>query len=90
MKVYVKDKSYHGDFGDQFLDEGLDYKVTWKNNVNVGTATVTVTGIKGRYQGTLTATFKIVPGTNNDTASSVKKTQEHEETDLLLEGKRPV
>ena len=25
MKVYVKDKSYHGDFGDQFLDEGLDY-----------------------------------------------------------------
>ena len=87
MKVYVKDKSYHGDFGDQFLDEGLDYKVTWKNNVNVGTATVTVTGIKGRYQGTLTATFKIVPGTNKITASSVKKTQSTKKQTFSLKAK---
>ena len=75
MKVYVRDKSYLGDFGDQFLEENLDYKVTWKNNINVGTATVTVTGIAPRYRGTLTATFKIVQGSNRITASNVKKIQ---------------
>ena len=75
VKLYVRDKAYKGDFGDQFLSEDSDYKVTWKNNVNVGTATVTVTGIEGAYQGTLTATFKIVPGSNKITASNVKKTQ---------------
>ena len=75
MKVYVRDKSYLGDFGDQFLEENLDYKVTWKNNINVGTATVTVTGIAPRYRGTLIATFKIVQGSNRITASNVKKIQ---------------
>lgn len=40
------------------LKNGTDYTVTYKNNVNVGTATVTVTG-KGNYFGTLTKTFKI-------------------------------
>ena len=75
VKLYVRDKAYKGDFRDQFLFEDSDYKVTWKNNVNVGTATVTVTGIEGAYQGTLTATFKIVPGSNKITASNVNKTQ---------------
>lgn len=75
MKVYVRDKSYLGDFGDQFLTENQDYKVTWKNNINVGTATVTVTGIAPYYRGTLTATFKIVQGSNRITASNVKKIQ---------------
>ena len=75
MKVYVRDKAYLGDFGDQFLEENLDYKVTWKNNINVGTATVTVTGIAPNYRGTLTATFKIVQGSNRITASNVKKIQ---------------
>lgn len=74
VKLYVRDKAYKGDFGDQFLSEDY-YKVTWKNNVNVGTATVTVTGIEGAYQGTLTATFKIVPSSNKITASNVNKTQ---------------
>jgi hypothetical protein len=37
-----------------------DYTATYKNNVNIGTATVTITG-KGTYAGgTKTATFKIV------------------------------
>lgn len=75
MKIYVRDKAYLGDFGDQFLTENQDYKVTWKNNINVGTATVTVTGIAPYYRGTLTATFKIVQGSNRITASNVKKIQ---------------
>ena len=40
------------------LREGTDYSLSYKNNTNVGTATVTMTG-KGNYTGTRTATFKI-------------------------------
>ena len=40
------------------LKKGTDYTVTYENNVNAGTATVTVTGA-GKYTGTLTKTFKI-------------------------------
>lgn len=42
------------------LVEGRDYTVTYTNNINVGTATVTVTGI-GKYTGTVTNTFEIEP-----------------------------
>ncbi|MCR4956652.1 MAG: leucine-rich repeat protein [Lachnospiraceae bacterium] len=38
---------------------GKDYTVTYSNNKNIGTATVTVTGM-GNYTGTLTKTFQIV------------------------------
>lgn len=41
------------------LSNGTDYRVTYSNNVNVGLATVTVTGIN-RYSGTASATFRIV------------------------------
>lgn len=41
------------------LEAGTDYTVAYKNNVKVGTATVTITGT-GSYTGTLTTTFKIV------------------------------
>lgn len=41
------------------LSNGTDYRVTYSNNVDVGTATVTVTGIN-HYGGTASATFKIV------------------------------
>lgn len=40
------------------LTEGTDYTVTYKNNVNAGTATVVVQGI-GAYAGSLTGTFTI-------------------------------
>lgn len=46
------------------LIEGLDYTLSYSNNVNVGTATVTVTG-KGEYTGTRTFTFQIVQDANN-------------------------
>ncbi len=41
------------------LVEGTDYTCTYKNNKNVGTAKVTITGT-GNYTGTLTTTFQIV------------------------------
>jgi hypothetical protein len=42
------------------LAKGTDYKITYKNNVKVGKATATVTGI-GKYTGTKIVTFKILP-----------------------------
>ena len=40
------------------LKEGTDYSVSYKNNTNAGTATVTITG-KGNYAGTVGKTFQI-------------------------------
>jgi hypothetical protein len=41
------------------LEYGKDFTISYANNVNVGTATATITGM-GNYQGTLTYDFKIV------------------------------
>lgn len=41
------------------LIEGIDYRVSYENNLEIGTSTVTVTGI-GNYSGTTTNTFNIV------------------------------
>lgn len=40
------------------LKKGTDYTVSYKNNINAGTATITVTGI-GNYSGTVSKTFRI-------------------------------
>jgi len=50
------------------LANGTDYAITCENNVNVGTATVVITGI-GKYTGTVTKTFNIV-------SSDVKEDEE--------------
>lgn len=42
------------------LARGTDYTLSYKNNRNVGTATLTITG-KGKYTGALTRTFRIRP-----------------------------
>ena len=42
------------------LKNGTDYTLSYKNNVNVGTATVTITG-KGNFKDSLNKTFKINP-----------------------------
>ncbi|MCQ2550694.1 MAG: fibronectin type III domain-containing protein [Clostridia bacterium] len=49
-----------------------NYKVSYKNNVNAGTATVTVKG-KGNYTGTLEKTFKIKKLAPTITASDATK-----------------
>ena len=41
------------------LKENTDYKVEYVDNVNVGKATIKITGI-GNYTGTMTKTFNIV------------------------------
>ena len=63
----ITDKAYTGKaiepkltvkYGDKTLTLNTDYTVTYKDNVNAGTATATVTG-KGNYAGTKSVTFKI-------------------------------
>jgi hypothetical protein len=44
--------------GDETLTEGTDYDVSYRDNVNAGTATVTVTG-RGDYKGSKQVTFNI-------------------------------
>ncbi|MBR1833127.1 MAG: fibronectin type III domain-containing protein [Ruminiclostridium sp.] len=46
--------------GTKTLVKGTDYTLSYKNNKNIGTATVTITG-KGSYTGTKSLTFKIIP-----------------------------
>ncbi len=42
------------------LSSGTDYQVSYKNNINTGKASITITGV-GKYQGSKTVTFKITP-----------------------------
>jgi hypothetical protein len=42
------------------LKQGTDYTVSYRNNKNIGKAIVNITG-KGKYTGTKTITFKIIP-----------------------------
>ncbi len=65
----ISDKTYTGSAqvqslvakdGNTTLVEGTDYTVTYKNNVNAGTATVVLTA-KGNYTSSKEMTFKILP-----------------------------
>ena len=69
LKYTVKDQTYSGKalspvvtvkFGATKLKKGTDYTVTYKNNKNVGLATITVKG-KGNFTGSKKVTFKINP-----------------------------
>ena len=57
--------------GDAVLVEGTDYTLSYENNVNVGTATVTATG-KGNYEGTKSAQYSIVKADITPTAPTAK------------------
>lgn len=52
------------------LTAGVDYTVKYKNNTNVGTATVTITG-KGNYTSFVTTNFTIVPKNLNNSDMTV-------------------
>ena len=45
-------------YGGKKLVNGRDYTLTWKNNKNIGTASVTIIG-KGKYNGSVTKKFRI-------------------------------
>ena len=59
--------------GSTTLKAKTDYTVSYKNNTNVGTATVTITG-KSNYTGTKTATFKINKAAQSITVKAAAST----------------
>ncbi len=64
LDVFVNDYPVSGTpnapGADVRLTEGIDYSVTYSDNVNAGQAVVTFTG-KGNYTGTITTKFTIAP-----------------------------
>ncbi len=58
---------------DRTLTEGTDYTLTYSNNVNAGTATVTMKGV-GDYTGEQVKTFLIQPKTLTDQMVTLDKT----------------
>ncbi|MEE3392101.1 MAG: GH25 family lysozyme [Lachnospiraceae bacterium] len=58
--------------GDVLLTPGTDYTAAYSNNVNVGKATVKLTGINA-YKGTLTVNFDIIPDDLKDLSVKTAK-----------------
>ena len=61
-------------YNGNILKKGTDYVISYSNNVNAGTATVTLTG-KGNYKGSRSLTFKI--GQINLSSASVTYTNSY-------------
>ena len=71
VKARVSDRAYTGSAQEpkptvvaagSVLREGTDYTLSYSNNVNVGTASVTIKG-KGNYRGSVTKNFEIYKDT---------------------------
>ena len=58
--------------GKTVLSNNKDYTLTWKNNKNIGTATVTITG-KGNYTGTVKKSFSITVKKNSSYTVGTQK-----------------
>ena len=70
----IENRTYNGSaqtqtpvvkLGSTTLSEGTDYTISYSNNTNAGTATVTITG-NGAYTGTKTSDFTISPASVKD------------------------
>ena len=62
--------------GNTTLKEGTDYSISYSNNVNAGTATVTITG-KGNYKGSKSVSFSISKKTVSGLTISSVSAQDH-------------
>ena len=58
--------------GEYLLQAGTDYTVTYSNNINVGKATVTITGT-GNYTGSISVNFEIKKASNVIKAAAIIK-----------------
>ena len=59
-------------YQDELLTENADYTVSWKNNVNIGTATAVITGI-GKFFGTKEISYVIEAHRWNGAMKTVKE-----------------
>lgn len=71
--------------GNEVFTEGVDYKVEYTNNINVGTATVTVTSLMDDLPGVLTTTFEIKMSGADSPQDKNPETDIKSETDTLPE-----
>uniref|UniRef100_UPI003D34184D FG-GAP-like repeat-containing protein n=1 Tax=Polaribacter marinivivus TaxID=1524260 RepID=UPI003D34184D len=69
--------------GTTVLVEDTDYTVSYQDNINVGTATVTITGINA-YEGSRTTTFSITPAPLTITAEDKSKVFGESDPDLTV------
>ncbi len=60
-------------YGSKTLKSGTDYIVEYSNNVNIGTAKITIIGF-GNYIGKIEKSFKIIPATVTGVTNSAKTT----------------
>jgi hypothetical protein len=70
--------------GETPLYPDVDYEVTYSNNVNVGTATVTITG-KSDYSGETAATFTIIPKAVTNDGITIAAIADHTYTGSAIE-----
>jgi hypothetical protein len=80
--------------GIKTLVKNIDYTLAYTNNINVGAATVTITG-KGNYQGTKTVTFQITPKSINTVAVNPIADQTYRSTAItpdvsIKDGNKPL
>ena len=96
--VGVEDKAYTGDSveqnikvtdGNVTLNEDEDYIVSYSDNVNVGTAEMTIFGI-GYYEGSLKKAFKIISNKNDNyvTDDSANDNANNNKNDNINNNKR--
>ena len=80
----IKNKTYSGKkltqsftvkYNGKILKNKADYKVSYKNNINVGTAKVVIEGV-GDYEGSVTKSFKINPKGTSVSKLSKPKTKQ--------------
>ena len=77
--IVVKDK-------DRVMTSGVDYTVAYTNNINAGTATITITGT-GAYSGTKTINFTIVTAYFTENGITYHHANEGEEVSVGNSGK---
>lgn len=68
-------------YGGELLVAGTDYTVSFSDNIDVGTATVTITGNKD-YSGTFSESFTIVPASLTVAPDTLKKRSGSEDPTL--------
>lgn len=71
--------SYQG----RLLSENTDYTAVYKNNTEVGTATVTITGL-GVYIGSAVLEYEIVPIKISDTDVSISYSKDYSSYDIVV------
>lgn len=71
------------------LTEGIDYTLSYSNNIDAGTAKILITG-KGRYTGSRTVTFRILPYDLSALPVKLKNESEQIGYYILVNGGNPV